>query len=228
MTGGTMDPATILQAISIWGVPVLIAITFHEAAHGFVAKRCGDNTAWMLGRVTLNPIKHIDPFGTILMPLALYMFSGFMLGYAKPVPVNFLRLRDIKWDTVRVAAAGPLMNVVLAIISVVLLWVALILPPAFAIPLAKMLGASVVINIILMAFNLIPILPLDGGRILHALLPTNLQIPFGQTERYGIFIVLGLAFMGFLGVILMPALNLFIGALNHLSPINLFMLINGL
>lgn len=228
MGGGTLDPVTILKAISIWGVPVLVAITFHEAAHGFVARRRGDDTAWMLGRVTLNPLKHIDPFGTIFLPLALYIFSGFMLGYAKPVPVNFMRLKDIKWDTVRVAAAGPLMNLILAIISVILLWAVVYLPPAFSVPLAKMLAASVVINIILMAFNLIPILPLDGGRILHALLPTNLQIPFGQTERYGIFIVLGLAFMGFLGVILMPALNITIGALNYISPVNLFLIINSL
>ena len=228
MTGGTLDPTTILQAISIWGVPVLIAITFHEAAHGFVARRCGDDTAWMLGRVTLNPFKHIDPIGTIVLPLMLYIFSGFMLGYAKPVPVNFRRLRDIKWDTVRVAAAGPLMNLVLAFASVALLWVVVYLPQAFSVPLAKMVAASVVINIILMAFNLIPLLPLDGGRILHALLPMRLQIPFGQTERYGIFIVLGLAFMGWLGFIILPALNLIVGLLNYISPVNLFLIINSL
>ena len=227
--GAGVDIAKLLEAISIWGVPVLIAITFHEAAHGYVARRCGDQTAWMLGRVTLNPFKHIDPIGTVVLPLMMYLFSGFIFGYAKPVPVNFMRLNNIKWDTVRVAFAGPAMNIVLANISVLLLWIVMyFLPPMFAIPLVKMLAASVVINIILMAFNLIPILPLDGGRILHALLPPRAQIAFGQTERFGIFIVLLMAFTGMLGYILIPALNFSVQFLNMYSPVNLFMIINSL
>lgn len=228
MGGGNFDIATFIQALSIWAIPVLFAITLHEAAHGYVAYRRGDPTAWMLGRVTLNPVKHIDPFGTVLLPLMMFAFGGFIFGYAKPVPVNFMRLYDIKWDSVRVAAAGPLMNLFLAVLSVGVLWGAVFLPPAFATPLMKMAGASVVINLVLMAFNLLPILPLDGGRVLHALLPPRFALPFAQTERYGILVVLVLAFTGVLGYVLLPILNWGIGFLNHMAPVNLFYLINTL
>lgn len=113
-----MDPAMFLQKVIIWGLPIVLAITLHEAAHGYVAKMRGDSTAWMLGRVTLNPLKHIDPFGTVLLPLLLMAFSPFIIGYAKPVPVNFMNLRDIKWDSVLVALAGPGANLVLLLLSI--------------------------------------------------------------------------------------------------------------
>lgn len=228
MMGGNFDAATFIQALSIWAIPVLFAITLHEATHGYVAYRRGDPTAWMLGRVTLNPVKHIDPFGTVLLPLMMFAFGGFIFGYAKPVPVNFMRLENIKWDTVRVAAAGPFMNLFLAMLSVGVLWGVVYLPPEFGTPLMKMAGASVVINLVLMFFNMFPILPLDGGRVLHALLPARFALPFAQTERYGIIVVLVLAFTGILGKVLLPLLEVTVGFLNHMSPVNLFYLINSL
>ena len=176
------DLATILQTISIWGIPVLLAITLHEAGHGYAALRCGDKTAYMLGRVTLNPIKHIDPFGTVLLPLVL-VFSGapFLIGYAKPVPVSFRNLRNIRRDSVIVAFAGPFMNIVLAVLSVAVAYFAVLLPEGYDVALYKMALASIQINVILCIFNLVPILPLDGGRILAALLPGPLSYKFGQT-----------------------------------------------
>ncbi len=222
------DIAVFLQKIAIWAIPVLLAITLHEAAHGYAAHLRGDSTAWMLGRVTLNPFKHIDPFGTVLLPLLMFVLSGFVLGYAKPVPVNFGRLKNIKWDTVFVALAGPFANLFLAFVSVGVLWLANLAPESVQIPLIKMAGASIVINLILMLFNLLPLLPLDGGRVLNALLPIKYSYHYSRLERYGIVVVLLLAFSGLLWSVLMPVLNMSISLLNLVSPINLFMLLNNI
>jgi len=183
----------IIQQIAIWALPVLLAITLHEAAHGFAALRLGDDTAYRLGRVTLNPLKHIDPFGTVIMP-GLLLLSGapFLFGYAKPVPVNFRRLRDPKRDMVLVAAAGPGMNLALALASVILLrfWLETAGTGEGWAP--ETLQASLILNLVLAVFNMIPLPPLDGGRVAVGLLPRSLAIPLARLERWGMFIVLGL------------------------------------
>jgi Zn-dependent protease len=190
-------------------LPILLAITFHEAAHGFVADRKGDPTAKYLGRLTLNPLAHIDLMGTIILPLVLYMFGGIIFGYAKPVPVNFMNLRRPKSDMVWVAAAGPLMNLGLAIVSGVLLHVLVAfsgVPPAVvdggggtdfrvAVPIAQMLAYGVFINVWLMLFNLLPIPPLDGGRVLVGLLPGEVSRRLAGLEPYGMLIVILLVFL---------------------------------
>ena len=200
-----MDMQAILQTVSIAALPLLLAITLHEAAHGYMAKLRGDNTAELMGRLSLNPIRHVDLVGTILIPgILLLTGAGFLFGYAKPVPVNFNKLKDIKWDTVWVALAGPGINFVLALISVLLLSLLPFLSAFIAEPLAEMLVFSIKINVILMVFNLVPLLPLDGGRVLHALLPKKLQFEFGKTEPYGMIILLVLMFTGILFKIIEP------------------------
>jgi Zn-dependent protease len=184
-----------LLTISIVALPVLIAITFHEAAHGFVAKQCGDNTAYQQGRVTFNPLKHIDPVGTVLLPLLLFFTTGFLFGYAKPVPINPRYFRSFRRDMVLVAAAGPGSNLILAVVSALLIPVATHFPEWFSAWAIEALGASVLINIVLAIFNLLPLLPLDGGRILTALLPRNLAIAYQRTERWGMLVLLGLVFL---------------------------------
>ena len=183
----------LIQQITIWVLPVLLAITLHEAAHGFAALRLGDDTAYRLGRVTLNPLKHIDPFGTVIMP-ALLLISGapFLFGYAKPVPVNFRRLRDPKRGMVLVAAAGPGMNLALALASVILLRLWLDTTGISEGWVSGTLQASLVLNLVLAVFNMIPLPPLDGGRVAVGLLPRSLAIPLARLERWGMFIVLGL------------------------------------
>jgi Zn-dependent protease len=183
----------LIQQITIWVLPVLLAITLHEAAHGFAALRLGDDTAYRLGRVTLNPLKHIDPFGTIIMP-ALLLISGapFLFGYAKPVPVNFRRLRDPKRGMVLVAAAGPGMNLALALASVILLRLWLETTGMREGWVSGTLQASLVLNLVLAVFNMIPLPPLDGGRVAVGLLPRSLAMPLARLERWGMFIVLGL------------------------------------
>ncbi|MGH6930350.1 MAG: site-2 protease family protein, partial [Dongiaceae bacterium] len=182
----------LIQQIAIWALPVLLAITLHEAAHGFAALRLGDDTAYRLGRVTLNPLKHIDPFGTVIMP-ALLLISGapFVFGYAKPVPVNFRRLRDPKRGMVLVAAAGPGMNLALALASVILLRLWLDTTGISEGWVSGTLQASLVLNLVLAVFNMIPLPPLDGGRVAVGLLPRSLAIPLARLERWGMFIILG-------------------------------------
>ncbi|WP_395455956.1 site-2 protease family protein [Acidovorax delafieldii] len=213
-----MDISNLIQTVLIYALPVLFAITVHEAAHGYAARHFGDNTAYMMGRITLNPLKHIDPVGTILMPLLLvFATSGaFVLGYAKPVPVNFGNLRNPKRDMIWVALAGPASNFAQAIAWAALFFVlsSMNLEEMFFIAVAK---AGVTTNLLLWAFNLFPVPPLDGGRILVGVLPWKQAHAVSRIEPWGFFIVLGLALAGVLSTIWMQPLQaLGIGAINLL------------
>ena len=178
---------------TIWVIPVIIAVTFHEAAHGFVAYLLGDETAWRLGRVTFNPIRHIDLFGTILLPgILLLMHAPFLFGYAKPVPVNFRALRSPRRDRVLVAAAGPATNIALAIVAALAFHAVGYFPATAAQWLAANLRNALVLNVVLAVFNLFPLPPLDGGRILVGILPQAVAAPIARLEPYGIFILIGL------------------------------------
>ena len=195
-----MDFADIVQTIAIYALPVLFAITVHEAAHGYVALHFGDHTASMMGRITLNPVKHIDPVGTVLMPLLLYVVTSgaFLFGYAKPVPVHFGNLRNPKRDMVWVALAGPGSNFLMAIgwSVAAYLMVAAGVEERFFLEMAR---AGVLVNLVMFAFNLFPLPPLDGGRILVGLLPMPAALALSRLERWGFFIVMGLVISGLLG-----------------------------
>ena len=183
----------LFYTVSIWLLPVLFAVTFHEAAHGYVARFLGDDTASRLGRVSLNPLRHIDPFGTILLPgLLLFARSPFLFGYAKPVPVNFRALRNPRIGMVLVAAAGPAMNVALAIIAALAFHLVIYLPATMAQWVALNLKNALIINIVLAVFNLFPLPPLDGGRIAVGLLPNVLARQLARLEPYGMMILIGL------------------------------------
>ena len=184
-----------LYLISIIAIPMIVAITLHEAAHGYVAWRLGDDTAKSMGRVSFNPLRHVDPFGTIILPALMFLSIGFAFGWAKPVPVNFLRLHKPRRDMVLVAAAGPGMNLSLAIASGLLFHVALMVPGTFGQWLIENIRASVDVNLVLAVFNMIPIPPLDGGRVAVGLLPRSLARPLARLERFGLFIIIGLLFL---------------------------------
>ena len=199
-----MDIANIIQTVAIYAIPVIFAITLHEAAHGYAAKKLGDNTAYALGRVTLNPIKHIDPVGTIAVPLLLYFATAgtFLFGYAKPVPVRFGNLRHPKKDMIWVALAGPGSNLVQAIFWAImyLLLVKVSLTERFFL---EMCQAGVLVNVVMFAFNLFPLPPLDGGRILVGVLPWKQAAMVSRIEPWGFFIVLGLVVTGVINTIWM-------------------------
>jgi Zn-dependent protease len=182
-----------IYLFTTWAIPVIIAITFHEAAHGFVAHRLGDDTAFRLGRVSLNPVRHIDPFGTIVMPgLLLLLGAPFLFGYAKPVPVNFGALRHPRRDTMLVAAAGPATNIALALIAGAAFHIVGYLPGTAAEWTADNLRNGLVLNVMLAVFNLFPLPPLDGGRILVALLPRPAAMAVARIEPFGLLILIGL------------------------------------
>ncbi|WP_374497986.1 site-2 protease family protein [Vogesella indigofera] len=199
-----MEELNLIQKIAIYALPVLLAITLHEAAHAYAAKRFGDATAYMMGRMTLNPLKHIDPVGTVLLPLLSVVIGGFLFGWAKPVPVNFGALRNPRVGMRWVAAAGPAANLVMAIMWVLLLKLAIVMDNDYSRPLALMSQAGIGINVVLMVLNLMPILPLDGGRIVESLLPRRLAYNFSRLEPYGMWILLALVFTGLLSPILRP------------------------
>ena len=217
-----MDFAQLVQTVAIYALPVIFAITLHEAAHGYAARHFGDPTAAMMGRITLNPLRHIDPVGTIVMPLLLYFATSgsFVFGYAKPVPVDFRRLRNPKRDMVWVALAGPAANFVQAIgwAAVFVLLSGTGVDERFFLEMAK---AGVLSNLVMWAFNLFPLPPLDGGRILVGLLPYRQAVAVSRVEPWGFFIVMGLVLLGVVSTLwLRPLMALGYGTLDLLmSPL---------
>jgi Zn-dependent protease len=198
---------SLVQKIAIWVVPVVLAITVHEVAHGWIARKLGDDTAFMLGRLTLNPLKHIDPMGTILIPgMLLLLQAGFLFGYAKPVPINWRNLHHPKRDMALVAAAGPGANLLMAIAWALLIRIGLSLGES-GMALIYMGVAGITINIILMVLNLLPLPPLDGGRVMTGLLPGPWAYQFSRIEPYGFFILIGLLVTGVLGMVLWPVIS---------------------
>ena len=219
-----MDISNLIQTVLIYALPVLFAITVHEAAHGYAARYFGDNTAYALGRITLNPIKHIDPIGTIAMPLLLYFSTGgaFLFGYAKPVPVRFGNLRNPKRDMIWVALAGPGVNLMQAILWGALFYivVGMELNERFFIEMCK---AGMLVNVVMFVFNLFPLPPLDGGRILVGLLPYRQAELVSRVEPYGFFVVMALVITGVIGAVWMrPLMSLTYGLVDLLlTPISI-------
>jgi len=222
-----MDQLSLIQKLAVWVMPVLLAITVHEVAHGWMALRLGDRRALMLGRLTLNPVKHIDPIGTVLLPALLLLIGGFIFGWAKPVPITWENLRHPKRDMALVALAGPSANLLMAVswLLAVKLGIALMgSVPWLGQPLIYMGVAGIFINTILMVLNLLPLPPLDGGRIVAGLLPGPLSWQYSRIEPYGMLIVLALFFTQLLGKIMWPLMSGFFLVLFYLGqlPAGLF------
>lgn len=212
-----MNELTTLQLIAIWILPVIFAITLHEVAHGWVAFKLGDNTAYKLGRITVNPIKHIDPIGTIILPSLLLMTIGFVFGWAKPVPVNFQQLNQPRRDMALVALAGPGANLLMAIFWAIIINIGFLFYSSYesAVFFIYVGQAGVIINLILMLLNLLPILPLDGGRVVHAMLPLNMADKFGKLEPFGLILLITLVLTGVLG----EGLKYFLGFIQQILQI---------
>lgn len=211
-----MDTVALIQTIAIAALPVIFAITLHEAAHGYAARHFGDPTAWQAGRISLNPLRHIDPIGTLLIPALILITSYFaagsalLFGWAKPVPVNFGRLRQPKRDMLWVAAAGPAMNLLMALGWAALFKLVWLMPNnLYTLPLAEMSRIGINVNLVLMVLNLLPLPPLDGGRIAVSLLPQTLAWKYARLERWGFPILLLLMFTGLLGQVMWPFVALF-------------------
>ena len=216
-----MDPSSILRQLAISALPVLIAITFHELSHGLIAYKLGDPTAKMMGRLTINPIAHIDLFGTILMPFLLLIFTNgqFVFGYAKPVPINPMNFKNPRKGMAISAAGGPVTNILLAIASLIILKF-MIIPLSAVVPdnigvtilapVQMMLKSSIIINVVLASFNLIPIPPLDGGRVVVGFLPYRHAMSFSRIEPFGMIIVIILIYTGIANYFVMPMVNLFL------------------
>ncbi len=224
-----MEPVLIIRQLAIVAVPILIAIVLHEISHGYVANKLGDPTAKMMGRLTLNPIAHIDIFGTVLMPIMIFILTSgqFVFGYAKPVPINPYNFKNPKRDMAISAVAGPATNIALAILSIILLRyiitpVASFVPDDIAAmlfkPLEMMLTASITINVILATFNMMPIPPLDGGRVLMGLLPHRYSEALGKIEPYGMIIILVLLITGIASYFILPIISIIMGILEMLFP----------
>jgi len=215
-----MEELNLLQRVAVWVIPVLFAITVHETAHGWMALRLGDPTAKMLGRLTLNPIKHIDPIGTVLVPGVLLMLGGFLFGWAKPVPITWENLRKPKQDMAWVAAAGPLSNLLMALFWALIIRLAVLMGTSLggiAVFLVYVGVAGIFINTILMVLNLLPLPPLDGSRVVNALLPPRLAWRYSQLEPYGLPILVVLLLTGILGKILWPIVIMVLAHLVQVS-----------
>ena len=212
-----------LQKFAVWVLPVLFAITVHEVAHGWMARRLGDNTAFMLGRLTLNPIKHIDPIGTVLVPAVALFVGGFIIGWARPVPINTRYLRQPRRDMALVALAGPGVNLLMALGWAMVVRIGLALGEGFewaALPLILTGVAGIVINTMLMVLNMLPLPPLDGGRVLSSVLPPRASIMLDRIEPYGIFILIALLATNLLSIILWPPLSFVLSGLAQLAGLS--------